>query len=90
MKRRTLLFACVAISLALALCAQPVLAAPFSNSLLGGEGFFSSIAATGGIGHVNFDTNVEKLYLGGNEPVTIFMKLDIGAPVSTATPFDGR
>jgi len=85
MKRRTLLFACVAISLALALCAQPVLAAPFSNSLLGGEGFFSSIAATGGIGQVNFDTDVEKLYLGGNEPVTIFMKLDIGAPVSTAT-----
>ena len=73
------------VTLALAMCAQPVIAAPFSNSLLGGEGFFNSIAATDGIGGVDLNQSNLRLYLGGDEDVTIFMKIDIGTPVGTAT-----
>ena len=80
-----MIFTRVATGLAMAFCAQLVAAAPFSNSLLGGEGFFNSIAATGGIGNTSFNPGDLKLYLGGNEPVTVFMKMDIGAPVSSAT-----
>ncbi len=73
-------------TLALMFCAQPVFAAPFSNTLLGGVGFFNSIQATDGIGGVSLGgTSLDKLYLGGDEDVTIFMKIDIGEFATTAS-----
>ncbi len=85
MARCTLPFTLVA-TLALAPCAQPVIAAPFSESLLGGVGFFNSINATDGIGGINLGGAGDAfLYLGGDEDLTIFMKIDIGAPVGTTT-----
>jgi hypothetical protein len=72
--------------LALVLCARPVIAQlAFSESLLGGEGFYDSMAASDGIGSISYDGGTPgNLRFGGNEPVTIFMKIDVGT-VGTAT-----
>jgi len=85
MRRDTFLLPWVVIGLALAFCAKPVIAAPFFNSLLGGQGFFDSIAATDGTGGVDLNQTNLKLYLGGDEDVTIFMKIDIGEFATAAT-----
>ena len=85
MTRCTFIFALV-IGLAVALCAQPVIATPFSESLLGGGDFNNIIAASDGIGQITYDGGTPgNLRLGGDEPVTIFMKIDIGVIATSAT-----
>ncbi len=85
MRRFTLLFTWVVMGLALALCAQPANALPFSETLSGGTAeFFPAIDAIDGIGTVNPDVG-GRLFLGGNEPVTIYMKIPIGVFATTAT-----
>ena len=86
MRHCTLLITKVALGLALVLCARPVIAQlAFSESLLGGEGFYDSMAASDGIGSISYDGGTPgNLRFGGNEPVTIFMKFDLGAPVGDA------
>jgi len=85
MRRCTLLFTWAVVGLTLALCAQPVMAVPFSTTLTGGTAeFFPAIDAIDGIGQVNPDPG-GRLFLGGNEPVTIFMKIPIGVFATTAT-----
>ena len=84
-KMKSLQTVCQILGLALVLCAQPVIATPFSESLLGGVDFNDSIAAQDGIGSVSYDGGTPgNLRFGGNEPVTIFMKFDLGT-VGTAT-----
>ena len=84
MRRCALLYTWVAIGLALSLGVQPVIAVPFSTSLLGGQGFFDSIIVADGIGNVSVDPITGRMSLGGNEDVTIFMKIDVGE-INTAT-----
>ena len=81
MRRFTLLFTWVV--MALALCAQPVIAVPFSESLAAGDGLFNAIEAQDGIGNVSLSGT--SMFLGGNEPVTVFMKIDIGVFATSAT-----
>jgi hypothetical protein len=80
------ILASLVLGLAVAICAQPVMAqGPFSESLSGGQGFHASIAASDGIGSISYDGGTPgNLRFGGNEPVTIFMKFDLGAPVGDA------
>ena len=73
------------ITLALAFCAQPVIAASHSTTLSGGLEFYNSIEASDGIGQISYNSDNGALYLGGDEPVTIFMKIDIPGPVITAS-----
>jgi hypothetical protein len=84
MRHCTFLFALI-VTLAVALCAQPVTATPFSESLLGGGDFNAIIDASDGIGQISHNAGNDSLYLGGNEPVTIFMKIDIGVNATSAT-----
>ena len=85
MTRCTFIFALV-IGLAVALCAQPVIATPFSESLLGGVDFNDIIDASDGIGQITYDGGTPgNLRIGGDEPVTIFMKIDIGVIATSAT-----
>jgi len=85
-KMKSLQTVCQILGLALVLCAQPVIATPFSESLLGGVDFNDSIAASDGIGQITYDGGTPgNLRLGGNEPGTIFMKIDIGVLATSAT-----
>ena len=81
-----LCFVWVIIGLALALCAQPAIALPFSETLTSGLEFFNAEEAVDGTGTNNLGgAGGDTLYLGGSADVKIFMKIPVGLSVTNAT-----